>query len=178
MKPYDAICSEVVIFWCYSLLYNIIKVLSRFGYTRSARIPWEVSELDKFLPTLMIDLSCMANLANRFVCMQFVHSASKPCSGKKPCSEVSRELANNQTDKKPWSRGVWWGKLSCCSSRDMQSLSVLLTHLSSLVGYHVLVQSLPDWYRLYQWLVLSWMQFLRKVIGQGDKLPVQPMWPG
>ncbi|KAG2548226.1 hypothetical protein PVAP13_9KG155155 [Panicum virgatum] len=39
-------------------------------------------------------------------------------------------------------------------------------------------ESLPDRYRLQQWLVLSWMQHLPKVNVQGPKeIQVQPMWP-
>jgi hypothetical protein len=47
LKSFGAICSELVIFWCYSLLYSIFKVLSRFGYTGGARLQCEVSGLDK-----------------------------------------------------------------------------------------------------------------------------------
>jgi hypothetical protein len=154
----------------------MFKVLSRFGYTRGARILWEVSELDTFIPTLMVDLN---SLANWFACIQFAHSASKPCSRKDPSSEVSRELANNRTDKEPRSRGVRRGKLSRWSSGDVQSLSLLLTYLlSSLAGYYVLVQGLPAWYRLHQWLVLCWMRILPEVNGQEPKkIQVHPMWP-
>jgi hypothetical protein len=89
-------------------------------------------------------------------------------------------LANNRTDKKPRSKWVRRGKSSCCSSGGMQSLAVLLTYLlPSFVGYHVLVQGFPSWYRLHQWLVLCWMWILPKVNGQEPKkIQVQPMWPG
>lgn len=67
----------------------MFKVLSRFGNTRGGRIPCEVSELHKFIPTLMIDLSCIRTWLTGSCACSFRIQQENPVPKKSPAQKLA-----------------------------------------------------------------------------------------